>query len=47
MLRRLLLVLTAAMVAVFVSATMGSAAAQDEPEHTKTLVNNHDGTYTL
>ncbi|MDD6299303.1 Cna B-type domain-containing protein, partial [Hornefia butyriciproducens] len=47
MLRRLLLVLTAAMVAVFVSATMGSAAAQDEPEHTKTLLNNHDGTYTL
>lgn len=47
MLRRLLLVLTAAMVAVFVSAAMGSAAAQDEPEHTKTLASNHDGTYTL
>lgn len=47
MLRRLLLVLTAAMVAVFVSAAMGSAVTQDEPEHTKTLVNNHDGTYTL
>lgn len=47
MLRRLLLVLAAAMVAVFVSATVGSAVTQDEPEHTKTLVNNHDGTYTL
>lgn len=47
MLRRLLLVLTAAMVAVFVSAAMGSAAVQDEPEHTKTLASNHDGTYTL
>ncbi|MDY5463818.1 Spy0128 family protein [Hornefia butyriciproducens] len=47
MLRRLLLVLSAAMVAVFVSAAVGSAVTQDEPEHTKTLVNNHDGTYTL
>lgn len=47
MLRRLLLVLAAAMVAVFVSAAVGSAVTQDEPEHTKTLVNNHDGTYTL